>query len=350
MRRIPTVSALLALALLTTAAIGQPPPGAPKQPEKKADKKVADPTAAAIAAALVNDPDVKMAKAKIQLAEAELAKARFAVTQKVFAAQAAVQQARLAVRTAEVELQNWLNLLKAEKAPDPQTHPNYQLAREKVELAKSKLAAAETELKLLTTGGSVAGAIDIDPNQGTDSALKWFGTRMSDDALAADRLARYFAVLDLVERTAVKGPIPDRIRAALDKSVKLGAKGEKVTFAKALETFKKEAGLDVPVRGSLPLVERQDPKNPNEIRALPIEIELEGEELSVGAWFQLFEDNAVAPHVVGAGTTRYRFYVREYGLLVSATDAAPPDAPTLTDFWKRKPPPAKDAKPETPSK
>jgi hypothetical protein len=153
--------------------------------------------------------------------------------------------------------------------------------------------------------------------------------------------------MDLVhERAAVKGPIPDRIRAALDKPVKLGAKGEKVTFEKALEAFRKEAGLDVPVRGKLPRVEGTDPKSPI-VKLQPIEIASEGEELPVGAWFQLFEDNAVAPHVVGGGTTRYRFYVREYGLLISSTDSAPPDAPTLTDFWKQKPPPAKDTKPES---
>ena len=59
----------------------------------------------------------------------------------------------------------------------------------------------------------------------------------------------------------MKGPIPDRIRAALDKPVKLGAKGEKMTFDKALEVFRKEAGLDVPVRGTFPCGRRR-PKNP----------------------------------------------------------------------------------------
>src|SRR5205823_277808 len=147
------------------------------------------------------------------------------------------------------------------------------------------------------------------------------------------------------EREALKGPIPERIRAALDKPVKLGAKGEKVTFEKALEVFKKEAGLDVPVRGSLPAVEAPDPKNPNECKNQPIQIKSEGEELPVGAWFQLFEDNAVLMNPRGGGTTRYRFYVREYGLFISPTDTAPPDALALTEFWKQKPP-AKDVKEE----
>ena len=335
MRRLRTASALFALAILTTAATGQPPPGGDKKPVgEKADKKPADPTDTAIAAALANDPDVRMAKAKIQLAEAELAKARQAVTLKVLSLKATIEQQKLIIKGAEDRLAHAVKMVQAGTGGEAQLLD----ARLTLEKAKTALVAAETELKLLTGGAPVAGAADPNHAQAVASALKWLGAHTASDAMAAERLARYLAVMDLVERAAVKGPIPDRIRAALDKPVKLGAKGEKVTFAKALEAFKKDAGLDVPVRGSLPLVERQDPKNPNEIKALPIEIELEGEELPVGAWFQLFEDNAVA--VNGARIARYRFYVREYGLFISPTDTAPPDAPTLTDFWKQKPAPA----------
>jgi len=137
------------------------------------------------------------------------------------------------------------------------------------------------------------------------------------------------------EPQTVKGPIPDRIRATLDKPVKLGAKGEKVTFEKALEVFKTDAGFDVPVRGTFPTRPVVDPKNPNEVQNRPIEIISEGETLPVGAWFQLFEDNAV--FVNRSSTTRFRFYVREYGLFLSSTDAAPPDAPGVIEFWKQKP-------------
>jgi hypothetical protein len=70
------------------------------------------------------------------------------------------------------------------------------------------------------------------------------------------------------------------------------------------------------------------------------EIVSEGEELPVGAWFQLFQDTAAA-HNPG-----FTFYVREYGLLIANKQSAPPDAPTLTEFWKQKPE-AKDTKPDT---
>ena len=45
-----------------------------------------------------------------------------------------------------------------------------------------------------------------------------------------------------------RGPAADRIRAALDKRVKLGEKGADVSFDDALQAFKKDAGLDVTVR------------------------------------------------------------------------------------------------------
>ena len=337
-----TASALLALVLLTTAAIGQPPADPNKKPAgEKADKKPADPADAAIAAALANDADVRMAKAKIQLAEAELAKARQAVTLKVLSLKATIEQQKLILKGAEDRLGHLAKLVQTGVADQTQLLE----ARLTLEKAKSALVAAETELKLLTGGAPVAGA-DPAHAQSVASALKWLGASVEYDHAASARLAAALALLNAAaERNVVKGPVPDRIRAALDKPVKLGAKGEKVTFEKAMETFKKDAELDVPVRGTYPVRTILNPKKTNEWLDQPIEIVSEGEELPVGAWFQLFEDNAVFAQRSGPAT-RYRFYVRDYGLLISSTDVAPPDAPALTDFWKQKPTPAKDTKPE----
>lgn len=308
MRRILTASALLALAALTTAAIAQPPksdtkPAGPPKTDK-ANTKPADPTDAAIAAALANDADVKMAKAKIQLAEAELAKARQAVTLKVVMLRAKVEQLKVALRSAEANLAAAADRSRVGAAPPSELNE----ARDRVEAAKSALALAESEWKLLTerAGGSASAGAEH------DAVAFWD----HDGA----RLWRVVATADLVrERTVAVGPVPDRIRTALDKPVKLGAKGEKVTFAKALEVFKKETGLDVPVR-PMP-------------SPMP-EVVSEGEELPVGAWFQLYQDTAA---------NAFTLYVREYGLLVANKQTAPPDAPTLTEFWKQKPP-AKDVK------
>jgi hypothetical protein len=325
-RRLLTASAVFALAVLTTAATGQPPPGAdvkPAAPDKKADKKPADPTDAAIAAALARDPDVLASRAKIQLAEAELAKARLAVTQKVLTARSVVQDAKMAVVVAEHGVEALLNLYKVENVPLDQgkNRAEYRLALAKVEAAKAKVALAEAELKLLTGGSPPTGGQSSAASLAALEAL-FAGVSTAEDkpergAVLADAL-RYYAAFGQSHGKAAAGPIPDRIRAALDKPVKLGPKGEKVTFEKALEIFKKDAGLDVPVRG-------EDAFG---------SIVSHGEELPVGAWFQVFQDHYPAV-----------LYVREYGLLLAPKQAAPPDAISVMEFWKQKPP-AKDTKPE----
>jgi hypothetical protein len=102
-----------------------------------------------------------------------------------------------------------------------------------------------------------------------------------------------------------------------------------VTFEKAMEVFKKETGLDVPVRGPIHTVAT---------------ITSDGETMPVGAWFQLFEDQTMVPHTDPdlRGSQKGRFYVREYGILLASIQMAPSNAPTLTEFWKQKPPERKN--------
>lgn len=280
----------------------------------------ADPTDALLHAALANDPDLKLAQAKLQLAEAEIAKARQAVILKVLTLNATIQGLKRQVDDLTLKAKM------SEKA-----HASGQAAladliedRMKLEPAKSALAKAEMELKLITGGMQKEMGANTypgwwNPNALTSSAGLQFSNWVDGYPLQLNQggysyLATEFNNFNPVT-PATRGPIPDRVRAALDKSVKLGAKGEPITFAKALEVFKKDAGLDVPVRE----VAKVEP------------IKSEGEELPVGAWFQLFADNN--PGV--------RFLVRDYGLLITVKDAAPADALLLIEFWKR--PVKKDA-------
>lgn len=323
MRRRLTASALLALALAASAT-SQPPKLDPPKAEKKAD-----PAEAAIAAALANDPDVKMARAKIQLAEAELAKARHAVTLKVLATQSAVQDAKLAISVAEQEARVFMQIAKSNQVPNPEKQPDYRLALDKVERAKAKLATAEAELKLLVGNESERTALVI-RGSGQLPTL-YFRSAVAHDALE-------FHTFETSPSKAPAGPIPERIRAALDKPVKLGAKDETVKIGQALEVFKKEAGLDVPVRGEFmhprPLYDDKGQAMTRDGQPIISHSQIisEGETLPVGAWLQLFQDTS-------GGT----FYVREYGLLFAKS--GPPDAPTLTAFWKQKPPAKPEPKP-----
>ncbi|MDB5306573.1 MAG: hypothetical protein JWO38_775 [Gemmataceae bacterium] len=311
-----TASALFGLGLVAITATGQPPAPAEKKP---AEKKAVDPVEGLIESALANDPDVRMARAKIQLAEAELAKARQQVAVKVITLNAAIAEQKRAVVAAQEAYQLINEMHKRGATPLSEVLP----ARDKLETAKAHLARLETELKLITgapAGGAAAGPADdlhrTAAARGLACAACHAGSGTPSTAAAALKwLAQHPAP------EPIKGPVADRIRAALDKPVRLGTKGEKVSFEKALEAFKKQAGLDVSIRRQDLLVLDSEGK------PIPVApIVSEGEELQVGAWLQLFED-----------TTGYRFYVREYGLLFTQKSQAPADAVSLVEFWRQKP-------------
>lgn len=306
------------LGLLVFAASGQqpnqPPPKSktteaapfPGQLGKGGDTgagntKKADPTDALVQAALMNDPDVKLAQAKMQLAEAEIAKARQAVVLKVMNLNATIQELKTQVASLTEGLANSERFAKTGVVSIAQVAED----RAKLEHAKATLARTEMELKLLTGGMQK----ELVGTTGASDSTAWFMQRMMGGMSPNQgQQTGPFGSESMKSSQGVMGPIPERIRALLDKPVKLGAKGEEVTFAKALEVFKKDAGLDVPVRLHMP----------------QLTITSEGEVLPVGAWFQLFSDN-----------NSVSFYVREYGLLVAAKAVAPPDAITVMELWKQ---------------
>jgi hypothetical protein len=321
MSRRMTASVFFLVGLLAVAAAEPPDSGAGSGPDKKVEpeKKKPDATDSASKAALANDPDVQVARAKVQLAEAEMAKAKQAVVIKVMSALANIQELKSSVEQNQ-EQAAWADrMVKSGQLTQTQA----QADRAKLESAKAALARAETELKLFTGGGKEPGPesdlteADVGVHLGLLLARKrneLFLNDQSSNTLMA------LAALYAVETKAPVGAVPDRIRAALDKPVKLGARGDRVTFEQALEVFKKDAGLDVPVRVNLA------PHLP------PPEITSQGEELPVGAWLQLYMD-------VSGGAV---LTVREYGLLFTPKSATPPGAPTIVEFWKQKPPDSKN--------
>lgn len=295
MRRRTTASALAAVVVCAGLTPGQPP----------AKKAPADPTDALIQKALANDPDVQVARAKLALAEAEVAKARQAAVTRVITLRDTVEQQRQAV----VRMSEVLTLKEHALKVGGGSREELITVQEKVATARSALERAETELRLLIGDGPKAAA----PRASSDDIAAEIAGLLAQSYpnAAAEALAL------LNQRVGAKGttgPIPDRIRAALDKKVRLGGKGDRISLDAAMEVFKKEAGLDVPIRPTPSPMPR---------------IVLDGEELPIGAWFQMFQD-----HGGHAGIT---FYVRDYGLLVANRQTAPPDAMTLTEFWRTRP-------------
>lgn len=301
-RRLLTLSAFAA-ALFAVAAVGQPPAGG--KGDKKADAPAPD---TALEAALANDPDVRVARAKVQLAEAEWVKARQAVTAKVLTLRSQVaDQTRAAQVTAEM-----YELASGAYKKGQGSRAELLAAAEKMYAAQAAVSRSETELKLITGGGAAGPAVAGCPfagKPGGASCLACHAPAGTSDEVAAARIDQFRKVM--THARAATGPVPDRIRAALDKPVKLGAKGESVSFPKALDAFKK-AGLDVPVR----------------VLAGVGEVSPDGEELPIGAWLQLYADQ----------TPDCLMLVRDYGLLVTGKTLNPPtDAVSVFDLWKQKP-------------
>jgi hypothetical protein len=295
------VSVLFGIGLLAVSALGQPPAD-PNQPAKKKDEKKANPVESLIAAALANDPDVRMAQAKLQLADAELAKARQAVAVKVITLSGAIEEQKRQVASAEDRVAWAARMVEKGFTSKPQLLSD----RQALESAKAKLAQLETELKLLIGGGPL----------GRTGGPAGPGMHPGDPYAAMPGMPLKVRIRF---PDAATGPVADRLRAALDKPVKLGAKDAKVTFEQAMEVFKKEAGLDIPIRESTAGTGLS-------LQGERTTIQSGGESLPVGAWFQLFQD-------FNGGV----FHVRDYGLLYTSKEAAPPDALTLTQFWKQQP-------------
>ena len=312
-RRLLTLSAFAA-GLFAVAAVAQPP-AVTTGDAKKAGAKKADAPDAVIEAALANDPDVRMARAKMQLAEAEWLKARQAVTQKVLTLRSLIAEQKKTVGTVEESFA----LLREAHTRGQASRAEMLASREKLEAAQSTLARSEMELKLITGGAGVPAAHGVltcpAAMKGAANCTACHTAQVGLERLALDvsystRLDTAMAVLSLRGAKATGGPVPERIRAALDKPVKLGAKGEKVAFDKALEVFK-TAGLDVPVRNAVKLA---------------TSVTSQGEELPVGAWLQMFADEAPDCLIL----------VREYGLLVTGKSLNPPtDAVTVFELWKQ---------------
>jgi hypothetical protein len=310
------------------------PPGQPGsgQPDAQGSPAAApasdlDSAEALVRSALANDGDVRMAQAKLQLAEAELLKARQIVVLKVMTLKNTIEdlKGQVALLGRKVET---IERLGGKQGVAPTEVINERLPYER---AKRALATAELELKLLT-GGALK---ELGMNEHGDGVRLW-------DA-AMNKAIKSEIDAKIQAKAGPDGPIPARIHAALDKPVKLGAKGEKITFSRALEIFKKEAGLDVPVRDNLlpeaPPGNSFTPSGGGDRNEAPpvkvarvsgdfsgvLPITSEGEELPVGAWFQVYAD--ANPSVL--------FVVRDYGLLVTNRRFAAKDVLTVNEFWKQ---------------
>jgi hypothetical protein len=310
----------------------KPPPGTPGGEPLTQPQPPAGSLDAVLAAALKNHPDVRLAEAKRQVAEAELAQAKLAVAQKVTAAHAKVQSARVQVTAAEKDL----NRLKALGK-----HPRLEVPRQQVEQAEAALAAAKANLAAAEAEFRTAAGLPL-------------GTPIAAERGYLDTVARTLAALnrpdDVAERLAVyersfaaqllaaavakpqPGSATDKLRQLVDKPVALDLK-DRVPFDQAMQELLAKSGL-----GEL-TVRYPDWASAKYLKDPPTVGPLRGEQTAAG-WLQLILDDFNLE--VARGKTfpdhkpgKYDVYIREYGLLVTQAELAPPGAVTLADFVRQ---------------
>jgi hypothetical protein len=281
----------------------------PNKPEKDAPKAKPGEAALAdlLAEALKNNPDLRVAEAKLLEAEAELRRTRLQVTQKIVATHSGLAAQKKQLAEYETIVRRLERLFQAGTVPESEL----LLARQRVMLAKAKLAELEAQLPFVL--GRQPGKSDqtksmrarlLYSRELADAARLWNQTRIEVDPGSR----QWFAVRS-------KGPrrtAAEKLRKALDTPVVLKFPAN-TRLGDALEY------LESKVPGvSFRIVNNGD----TNIEDIPFQLRLK-EPVPLGAAIQAIED-----------TLPFRFVVRDYGILVTEKDALPPNALLVNDFWK----------------
>lgn len=309
------ISAGWVMMLLIAPAMGQDKPKPPAKPAT-AEAPARDPNSleALIEAALGSHPDIRVAEAKVREANALLNQSRFQVIQLVTAAHSAREQDRLLVQMLTLALERQKQLYKNANT----TVLDVQKAEMDLAKAKAGLAKLDADLNLLTgrTGSSTWRPAFL--RTYADLAFtpdgRYLGVGMADGGV------RIWDVTGTAPGKAT-GPVAERIRAALDRPLKLDKPfdGE----VKDIVEYLMDHGMkDIPYRFQ-----------PGQLAAS--KIDLPRGELPLSAWLLALEDG-----VQGMGMV---VVVREYGLLFTQKDRTPTDAVRLRDFLRPPTPPAPPA-------
>ncbi len=320
MFRTRVCSGLIGAGLAMAAAVAQQPP-APReqkgQPPAQA-KPAAESLEAMIAAAQRNHPDVRMAEAKLHVAEAELAQAKLQVAQRVAVAHAKIELARARVGNAE------RGLHAIQRAP---AAVRVEMPAKEQELAAAKAALSEAEIELRSAQGLL-------PGQSASAQAEAKATFLDATLQLQQHQSTAAAIAFLAAQQFAKPPAPgtaaDKLRGLVEKRVALDLK--QAPFEEVMTAFIQQTGLsDVTVR-------YPEWANNRFLQKPPMVGPLKGEQ-TVAGWLQLILDDFNRSLVmVGAPpgfAGKHEVYVRDYGLLVTRADLAPPGAVTLADFARQ---------------
>jgi hypothetical protein len=354
MRTRDLILLLASVALFGNVASAQPPANPPQltkpaDPLKNQPKPTPAPDSleALTAEALKHNPSIQAATAALREADAKLAKTRNEVLVEVAAAHKVLVQGREVLRQTE-DLQKM-----REDSYKKGNLSSFEFAQGKIELARAAATLATLEADLM----KLVGHVPAQPLQHTATQnpnLPWSELAFSPEGqlwgraninqpfsstvvgqsgpyyLMTDGGVRVWDTNALVLNNALTAynpravapaaSIADKIKEALQHPIKIDK--ERHDTVKNVLNFLKEQGLkDVPVRMMA-----------NEYKVFEMPCDLMAGDLPLSAWLQAVQDSA----------PELRIVVREYGLLVTTVDRAPPDGLLLGDFLRR----AKNEKPK----
>jgi hypothetical protein len=293
---------------------GQPPanPAGKDSPREGKPPSPAEGLAELLEKVLKANPDIRVAEAKLREAEAELSRTRLLVTQKVVAAQRAVEEAKAQVKAAEEEYERLGQMVKKGYA----TQGQLDTAKPKLQAIKARLAEAEAEV-LYLQGKPHAAA-------GDKGGVRWdlqVGHILAD----SDRTVRVWdlatgQMLATVREAqpAIGASVADKIRKALDAPVTVEFKDK--TLQDTLKALQ-ELAPGVTFQVHIP---------PGTRVSTPVNLRVK--DVPLGAVCQALEDLFLDEF--DGNPPGLRFVVREYGILVAPGVYVPTGALSLHAFWK----------------
>ena len=292
----------------------------------------------AITQALTRHPEMQLAQAELRVAEAKLAQARIVVSQKV-----TEDFHRLQKEQADVEL------AKAKWERISQMQKNGAISKEEADAAQQQLAGAKARLATtesswkLIMGNQAQTGFQIN----SDGTLYRTGSisneqfsphrKLTDqlDFLGITRLQGQpsFEVFNTirVNSDANTDNTLDQLKSHLGTRVKM-EKQNSLNLEQAFQKVTEGAGLNVRVK--LPITENKA------LYKVITQVDIEASDYPLHTWLQLIVDEMNNQQAMTAQQgkempRRFELYVREYGLLLTSRDLAPPDAMTVQELWKQ---------------
>jgi len=287
----------------------------------------------AISQALVNHPDMRLAEAELRVAEAKLAQAKIVVSQKVSEDFHRLEKERADVEVAKAKWERVSQMQKDGMISSGQAkEAQYDLSS-----AKARLATTESSWKLMM-GNQVKGFINVYEGQllyRTDFIPQRNQLDELNKALGVSGLKvqpeQYIKGLILNEIYSEATNTIDQLKLKLEVKVKLD-KQTNLDLEQAFQKVTEGAGIKLRIR--LPITENKI------IYKEVTHFDFDASEYPLHTWLQLIVDEMNSYQALSAPQRqetpkRFDLYVREYGLLLTSRDLAPPDAMTVQELWKQ---------------